>query len=130
LSIERLEIMAQMHSFLVENAKLELNYMNQKLRQEDLLHIFNKIVYSIENGTDLFSKEESFSFLDEFVEENTKEDEFELKDLVNEDSTNLKVRNLIILSFNLELNESSSLNEEVIHENKDFDINDLISDLD
>src|SRR5689334_19053143 len=114
--------MAQMYSFLVENAKSELNYVDQNLRQEDLLSIFNKIASSLENGSDLFSEEESFVFLDELAEENTEETEEELEDLVNENSTNLDVGNFISLSSNLVPNEPSSLSEEVIHGNKDFDI--------
>src|SRR6185437_15588731 len=112
------------------NAKSELNYVDQKLHQEDLLSIFDRIISSIEDGTDLFSEEESYSFLDELAEENMEEDEKELEDLVNENSTSLEVRNLISLSSKLEFNESSSLNEEVIHGNKDFDIDDLINNLD
>ncbi|CAG8664331.1 9144_t:CDS:2 [Dentiscutata erythropus] len=118
------------HNAAFENAKSELNYVDQKLRQEDLLSIFDRITSSIEDETDLFSEEESYSFLDELAEENMKEDEEELEDLVNENSTSLEVGNLISLSSKLEFNESSSLNEEVIHGNKDFDINDLINDLD
>ncbi|CAG8724003.1 36100_t:CDS:2 [Racocetra persica] len=130
LSIERLEIMAQMHSFLVENAKSELNYVDQNLHQENLLSIFNKIASSLEDGSDLFSEKESFVFLKELAKENTEETEEELEDLVNENSTNLDVRNFISLSSNLVPNEPSSLSEEVIHGNKDFDIDNLISDLD
>ncbi|CAG8455601.1 6980_t:CDS:2 [Dentiscutata heterogama] len=114
----------------IENAKSELSYVKQNLHQEDLLSIFNKIANSIENRSDLFSEEESFAFLEEFAEENTEETEEELKDLANENSTNLEVRNFISLSSNLEPNETSSLSKEVIHRNKDFDIDDLISDLD
>lgn len=119
--------MAQMHSFLVENAKSELNYVNQNLSQEDLLSIFNQIAMSMEDGTDLFSEEESFSFLEEFMEENT-EEVLEIEDLANENSVNLEVRNFISLSSKLEPNESSSLSDDVIHGDRDFDINDLIGD--
>ncbi|RIB22904.1 hypothetical protein C2G38_2140003 [Gigaspora rosea] len=81
ISIEHLEVMAQMHSFLVKNAKLELNFVEQNLRQKDLLSIFNKIASSIEDGSDLFSEEDSFTgtFLEEHDEEKTDE---ELEDLV------------------------------------------------
>ncbi|KAF0437094.1 hypothetical protein F8M41_004486 [Gigaspora margarita] len=76
------------------------------------------------------TKEESFVFLEELAEETTEETEEELEDLVNENSTNLEVGAFISLSSKLEPNESLSLNEEVIHGNKDFDIDNLISDLD
>ncbi|RIB17535.1 hypothetical protein C2G38_2037662 [Gigaspora rosea] len=130
LSIERLEVMVQMHSFLVENAQSELNYVDQNLRQEDLLSIFNKIASSLKDGSDLFSEEESFVFLEDPAEETTEKTEEELEDLVNENSTNLEVGAFISLSSKLEPNESLSLNKEIIHGNKDFDIDDLISDLD
>ncbi|CAG8814818.1 5472_t:CDS:2, partial [Cetraspora pellucida] len=54
LSIECLEVIAQMHSFLVENAKLEQNYVDQNISQEDLLSIFNQIANSVKDGTNLF----------------------------------------------------------------------------
>ncbi|RIB20685.1 hypothetical protein C2G38_2035034 [Gigaspora rosea] len=62
LTIEHLEIMAQMHSFLIGNAKSELNYVDPNLREEDFLSIFNEIANSIKDGTDLFSEEDSFLF--------------------------------------------------------------------
>ncbi|RIB06961.1 hypothetical protein C2G38_2275904, partial [Gigaspora rosea] len=130
ISIERLEVMAQMHSFLVENAKSELNFVEQNFCQEDLLSIFNKIASSIEDGSDLFSEKDSFTFLEEHDNENTEETGKELEDLVNKNSTYLEVGNFISLSSNLEPNESSNLVEEVIQGNKDFDIDDLISNLD
>ncbi|CAG8771777.1 9742_t:CDS:2, partial [Gigaspora rosea] len=60
-----LQVMAQMHSFLVKNAKSKLNFVEQNLCQEDLLSIFNKIA-------------------EEHNEENTEETNEELEDLVNE----------------------------------------------
>ncbi|CAG8563704.1 5441_t:CDS:1, partial [Scutellospora calospora] len=51
-------------------------------------------------------------------------------DLVNENSTNLEVGNFISLSSRLEPDESSNLSEDVIHRDKDFDINELIDSLD
>ncbi|CAG8773438.1 20838_t:CDS:2, partial [Dentiscutata erythropus] len=130
LSIDRLELMAQMHSFLVENAKSELNYVNQNLCHEDFLSIFNKIANSMENETDLFDSD-SVSFpeeLEEDMEENIEESSEETDNSVSENSLNLEIGNFISLSSRLESNESSSLNEEIEHGNRDFDLNDLISD--
>ncbi|CAG8515655.1 10376_t:CDS:1 [Cetraspora pellucida] len=127
LSIECLEVMAQMHSFLVENTKSELNYVDQNISQEDLLSIFNQIANSIEDGTDLFSEENSFSFLEEFMKENTEDVLEELEELVNENSMNLEVGDFISLSSRLEPNEYTSLDEKVIHKDRDFDVNDLIN---
>ncbi|CAG8806846.1 3219_t:CDS:2, partial [Racocetra persica] len=127
LSLDRLEIMAQMHSYLVENVGSELNYIEQDFRQEDFLAIFNKIASSMEDGSDLFSEEESFSYLEELSEqmEEDVEELSELDDLVGENSTKLEVENIINLSSKLEINESSAI-EEIVHGNKDFDVNDLL----
>ncbi|CAG8446723.1 5495_t:CDS:2 [Dentiscutata heterogama] len=129
LSLDRLEIMAQMHSYLVENVGSELNYIEQDFRQEDFLAIFNKIASSMEDGSDLFSEEESFSYHEELSEqmEEDVEELSELDDLVGENSTKLEVENIINLSSKLEINESSAI-EEIVHGNKDFDVNDLLSD--
>ncbi|CAG8480790.1 25625_t:CDS:2 [Dentiscutata erythropus] len=98
LSLDRLEIMAQMYSYLVENVGSELNYIEQDFRQEDFLAIFNKIASSMEDGSDLFKQ------MEEDVEELS-----ELDDLVGENSTKLEVENIINLSSKLEINESSAI---------------------
>ncbi|CAG8491701.1 11269_t:CDS:2, partial [Scutellospora calospora] len=85
---------------------------------------------SIEDGTDLFSEEDSFSFLEKLSEEDSEGVLKEPDDLVNKNLINLKVRNFISLLSRLEPNESSSLSEDVIHRDKDFDINKLIDSLD
>ncbi|CAG8603070.1 10272_t:CDS:1, partial [Scutellospora calospora] len=61
---------------------------------------------------------------------NIEEDKEKLEDLVNKNLISLEVRNLIFLFSKLKFNEFLYLNEEVIHRNKDFDINDLINNLD
>ncbi|CAG8748398.1 15890_t:CDS:1, partial [Racocetra fulgida] len=128
LSLSRLEIMAQMLLFLVENAKLELNYMNPNICQEDFLSIFNKISSSIEDDTDLFSEEDSFSIQEESTEEPIEDTEdLPEENLAGENYINLEIKNLINLSSKLELSESSSsVIEEIIYGDKDFDINELL----
>ncbi|CAG8467322.1 5443_t:CDS:2 [Gigaspora rosea] len=87
--------MAQMHSYLVENIKLNLNYIEQNFCQEDFLVIFNKIASSIENGSDLLKK------LSEQIEEDMDVKELsELDDLVEKNLTNLEIENIIKLSSN------------------------------
>ncbi|CAG8783592.1 2328_t:CDS:1 [Cetraspora pellucida] len=117
----------QMHSFLVKNTKSELNYVDQNISQEDLLSIFNQIANSMKDGTDLFSEKDLFSFLEELMKENTKDVLKESEELVNENLTNLEVEDFISLSSRLEPNEYTSLDEEVIHGDRDFDVNDLIN---
>ncbi|CAG8648190.1 17501_t:CDS:1 [Racocetra persica] len=119
-----------MHSFLIENTKLELNYVDPNLHQEDFLLIFNKIASSIKDGTDLFSKNDSFSVLEELTEDNATDSSEELEDLVSENLLNLEVENFISLSSKLESNESLNMSEDIIHGDKNFDINDLISSSD
>ncbi|CAG8466895.1 857_t:CDS:2 [Cetraspora pellucida] len=98
LSLSRLEIITQMHSFLVENAKLELNYVDPNLYQEDFVSIFNKISSSIEDGTDLFSEEDLFSIQKETTEEPTEELIEDTKDLLEE---NLAGENSINLAIEI-----------------------------
>ncbi|CAG8564405.1 17250_t:CDS:2 [Dentiscutata erythropus] len=134
LSIERLEIMAQMHSYLVENTKSELNYVNPNFPQEDFLSIFNKITSFIKDDTDLFGKEESISFskelakelMEELMEEDMESLSDEPDDLDQESSTNLNLENFINLQLKLDIDESLNVNKEIIHGDKNFDVNNLL----
>ncbi|CAG8679679.1 9313_t:CDS:2, partial [Ambispora gerdemannii] len=69
IHIKQLETMAQMHSFLIENAKSELNFVNSNLDQNEFLSIFNQIAFAMQEGNDLFNEEDSFSFQEESIEE-------------------------------------------------------------
>ncbi|CAG8746731.1 2402_t:CDS:1, partial [Cetraspora pellucida] len=94
-----------MHSYLVKNAKSELNYIDPNICQENFLSVFNKITIFIKDGTDLFSKKDLFSFLEELtIKKDTEEFSKELDDLVKENLTSLEVKNFITLLFKLELN--------------------------
>ncbi|CAG8735470.1 11394_t:CDS:1 [Racocetra fulgida] len=119
--------MAKMHSFLIKNTKSELNYIDPNLCQEDFLSIFNKIASSMEDGTDLFSKDDLSYVLEELTEDNATDSSEELEDLVSENSLNLEVENFISLSSKLEFNESLNMSEDIIHGDKNFNVNDLIS---
>ncbi|CAG8673038.1 23801_t:CDS:2, partial [Cetraspora pellucida] len=92
LSVKCLKIMAQMYSYLVENTKSELNYIDPNICQKDFLLVFNKIIISIKDDTNLFSKEDLFSFLKELImKKDTEEFLEELDNLVEENSTSLEV---------------------------------------
>ena len=54
ISIQRLESMIQMHSYLVTNSRSELKFLDEKITSEELDETFNKIALSMENGVDLF----------------------------------------------------------------------------
>ncbi|CAG8609335.1 14263_t:CDS:1, partial [Dentiscutata heterogama] len=116
-----------------ENTNLELNYINQNIGQEDFLSVFNKIASSINNSTNLFY-DNTASFLEEFVEDieediekNTEEPSNLIDDSVNKNSLNLEIENFISLSSKLKSNEFPI--EDIVHRNKDFDIDDLINSL-
>ncbi|CAG8495617.1 1787_t:CDS:2 [Racocetra fulgida] len=83
-----------------------------------------------EDGTDLFSEEDSFSFLEELnnelMEEDTENTSDEQIDLVGENSVTLEVESFITLSSKLEYSESSNAVEEIVHGDKNFDVNDLL----
>ncbi|CAG8531274.1 28345_t:CDS:1 [Racocetra persica] len=116
-----------MYSFLIKNTKSELNYIDPNFCQENFLSIFNKIASSIKDGTDLFSEDDLSSVLEELTEDNATDSSEELEDLVSKNSLNLEVKNFISLSFKLKSNELLNMSEDIIHGNKNFDINDLIS---
>ncbi|CAG8780544.1 9598_t:CDS:10, partial [Dentiscutata erythropus] len=111
----------------IENIKLELNYVDQDICQEDFISIFNKIASSMEDRSDLFSEKDSFSYIEELSEqiERDVKELSELEDLVEENSTNLEVENLINLLSNLKINKSDA-NKEIVYRNKDFNINDIL----
>ncbi|CAG8695879.1 23795_t:CDS:1, partial [Cetraspora pellucida] len=112
--------MAQMHSFLVENAKSELNYVNQNLRDENFLLMFSKIASFMENSTNLFDSDSvSSENLVKNAEDDIEESSKEVNNSVGKNSLNLEIGNLILLSSKLESNES--LSEDIVHKDKDFD---------
>ncbi|GBC01587.1 hypothetical protein RclHR1_04250003 [Rhizophagus clarus] len=54
INIKRLQAMAQMHSYLIMNAKSELKYINDEITLEELDQTLNQVALSINNGIDLF----------------------------------------------------------------------------
>ncbi|CAG8789178.1 3712_t:CDS:2, partial [Dentiscutata erythropus] len=70
--------------------------------------------------------EHTFKELEEDMEEDIEESSEETDNSVSENSLNLEIGNFISLSSRLKFNESSSLNKEIEHGNRDFDVNDLI----
>ncbi|CAG8787641.1 12522_t:CDS:1, partial [Acaulospora morrowiae] len=113
--------MAQMHSFLIENAKSELNFASSRLSQEEFLLIFNQIAIAMDEDTDMFN-EDYFFISNEQTEEN-----LEINSVSNENILTLEIENFINLSTNLDYNELSNvIEEQVEHGDKDFDVNDLL----
>ena len=54
INIKRLQAMAQMHSYLIMNAKSELKFVSNETTLEELDETLNQVALSINNGIDLF----------------------------------------------------------------------------
>lgn len=128
--------MAQIHSYLVINAKSELKYLNEEITSEDLDETFNQIALSMASGSDLFDSNDNDddNEIDEidFTPENYEFDN-EVIDLEGINNNSLDINNFIDLSasiLNTDLNneENEALAEVSInHGDTDFDIDEMIS---
>ena len=124
--------MAQMHSYLVMNARSELKFVDEKITSEELDETFNKIALSIENGVDLFDNDDESEI--DFTFENDESEDANIN-LENINNSNLEISNLIDLSaslLNSNTDSSFSIQEEkedvsIIHGDLDFDIDDMIN---
>lgn len=131
ISIDRLQAMAQVHSYLIMNAKTELKFLNDEITSEELDETLNQIVSSINNGVDLFddndNNEVDFTF----------EDINEIEETVNLEGVNndeLEVTNFINLSTSLlddkdndKGNNNKGDEESIMHHGDlSFDVDELI----
>jgi len=118
--------MAQMHLYLIMNAKSELKFISDEITLEELDGMLNQIALSINNGIDLFDDDDlqvDFENINEI-----KETTIELEEVNHND---LEIRNFINLSTSL-LNNNDSEKEEVSimdHGDLNFDVDELINDL-
>jgi len=119
--------MAQMHSYLIMNAKTELKYLNEEITSEELEETFNQIAFSITNENDIFevNDENEINFILE---------DHKTVDLEEEmDSNELEIINFIDLSSSLlntnNVDFSGQEEEEVsiIHGDPDFDIDEMVN---
>ena len=118
--------MAQMHSYLIVNAKSELKFISNETTLEELDETLNQVVLSINNGIDLFDDNDI-----EVDFENINEIE-ETIELEGVNDNELEVENVIDLSTSL-LNDKHSKQDEVSimdHGDLNFDVNDLINSFD
>jgi hypothetical protein len=119
--------MAQMHSYLIINAKSELKFISNETTLEELDETLNQVALSINNGIDLFDENDI-----EVNFENINEIE-ETIELEGVDDSELEVKNIIDLSTSLLDNKYSSEQEEVSmmdHGDLNFDVDDLINSFD
>jgi len=125
--------MAQMHSYLVINAKTELKYLNEEVTSEELDETFNQIALSMANGSDLFDDDDDDEVNEIDVISEDYEFDDEIIDLEGINNSNLEINNLIDLSASI-LNANSSNEDEdevsaevsINHGDTDFDIDEVL----
>ncbi|CAJ0830934.1 15448_t:CDS:2 [Entrophospora sp. SA101] len=124
INIERLQSIAQIHSYFVTNAKDELKYLNEEISVEELDETFNQIALSITNGNDLFGQDdnlEDISHLDDNCDE----------EVINLDGAN---DSHLIITESIDLNSSLLTNNNIlsneIYEENDIDHGDTNFDID
>jgi hypothetical protein len=119
--------MAQMHSYLIMNAKSELKFISNETTLEKLDETLNQVALSINNGIDLFDENDIEI---NFENINKIKETIELKGV---DDSELEVKNIIDLSTSLLDNKYSSEQEKVSmmdHGDLNFDVDDLINSFD
>ncbi|GES73407.1 ribonuclease H-like domain-containing protein [Rhizophagus clarus] len=125
INIKRLQAMAQMHSYLIMNAKSELKYINDEITLEELDQTLNQVALSINNGIDLFDDENDENLVN-FEDINEIEEAVDLEGVNNNE---LAITNFIDLSTSLLNNREDEKDEEVSimnHGDLNFDVDELI----
>lgn len=121
--------MAQMHSYLVINAKSELKYLNEEITLDELDETFNQIALSMENGSDLFDDDEVNEI--DFIPDDDYEYDDEIIDLEGVNNDNLEINDFIDLTASIIDPEAINSNEEnevsIIHGDPDFDIDEMVN---
>ncbi|GBB90343.1 hypothetical protein RclHR1_17280001 [Rhizophagus clarus] len=131
MNISYLESMAQIHFFLIANAPSELNFINNDISQDEFTAVFNQIAIAIEEGIDLFEKNDSFPVFDERIfdefDDNKKNNGLQLQ---NKNGLNLEISELIQLnvkqSDSINENQSNINKSRIEHGDKNFSIKDLL----
>ncbi len=120
--------MAQMHSYLIMNAKSELKFLDDKITPEELDEILNQITLAINDGIDLFDNDQPEV---DIVFDNINEIE-EIRNLEGENNHELEVTNFIDLSTSI-LNDHDDFNDQedeesvMNHGDLNFDVDELIN---
>jgi hypothetical protein len=119
--------MAQMHSYLIMNAKSELKFISNEITLKEIDETLNQVALSINNGVDLFDDNDLEV---DFENINEIEETIELEGVNNNE---LEVNNFIDLSTSLLDNKDDKQEDEVsIIDNGDlnFDVDELINSFD
>ena len=120
--------MAQMHSYLIMNAKSELKFLDNKITSEELDETLNQITLAINDGIDLFDNDKPEV---DIVFDNINEIE-EIRNLEGENNHELEVTNFIDLSTSI-LNDHDDFNDQedeesmMNHGDLNFDVDELIN---
>ncbi|EXX54023.1 hypothetical protein RirG_238460 [Rhizophagus irregularis DAOM 197198w] len=124
--------MAQVHSYLLMNAKSELKFLDDEITSEKLDKTLNQIVSSINNGVDLFDDSDNNNLEIDLVFENINEIE-ETVNLEDVNNYKLEVSNFINLSTSILDDKDDDTgnnkgNEESMmhHGDLSFDVDELI----
>lgn len=124
--------MAQVHSYLLMNAKSELKFLDDEITSEELDETLNQIVSSINNGVDLFDDSDNNNLEIDLVFENINEIE-ETVNLEDVNNYELEVSNFINLSTSILDDKDDDTgnnkgNEESMmhHGDLSFDVDELI----
>lgn len=119
--------MAQIHSYLVMNAKSELKFLNEEITSEELDNTFNQIAFSMINENDIFENNDESEI--NFILEN-----YQTTNLEGVNNNNLEITDLIDLSaslLNTDNNELGNQEEEEVsimdHGDLDFDIDEMVN---
>ena len=107
--------MAQIHSYLIANAKVELNFINNSLSIQELTHIFHQISFAMENDDNIFDQDMNFIF--------DNDNDLNLED---QNSLTLDISELIDLTADLDVNSEAQSVVIIDHGDRDFNIDDLI----
>jgi hypothetical protein len=116
--------MARLHSFYTSNARQELNYVGQNLSDEDFDQTMKDYTNSLIFDMDMFTEEIEEDADDPF-ENLTPIEDFDDDDISAENDSDLLVSDLI--NLNSIIGEEIE-SQEVDHGEKEFDIEDIISD--
>lgn len=119
--------MAQMHSYLIMNAKSKLKFISNEITLEEIDETLNQVALSINNGVDLFDDNDLEV---DFENINEIEETIELEGVNNNE---LEVNNFIDLSTSLLDNKDDRQEDEVSiidHGDLNFDVNELINSFD
>jgi hypothetical protein len=124
--------MAQVHSYLLMNAKSELKFLDDEITSEELDETLNQIVSSINNGVDLFDDSDNNNLEIDLVFEDINEIE-ETVNLEDVNNYELEVSNFINLSTSIlddkddDTGNNKGDEESIMHHGDlSFDVDELV----